>query len=95
MRVLEPSIPIRPPFLADFDSLLDRCNKWLLTDLAAGAVLAEAVVRLCDYNVRINAPNCEDAQTGRELLESSDLDCRRAREISDRIEEGVKAQIAP
>ena len=32
--------------LADFDSLLNRCNKWLLTDLAAGAVLAEPRVVL-------------------------------------------------
>ena len=81
--------------LEDFDSLLDRCNKWLLTDLAAGAVLAEAVVRLSDYNVRINAPNCDDARTGGELLASSEADCRRAHEICRRIDASVKEQIAP
>lgn len=79
--------------LTDLESLLDRCNKWLVTDLAAGAVLAEAVVRLCDYNVRINGPNCADKAVGAEIMASSVGDCDKARALVERIEAGVKRQL--
>lgn len=79
--------------LGDLETLTDRCTKWLLTDLAAGAVLAEAVVKLCDYNVRINAGACADRQTAAEVLESSENDCRKARDLLERIEGRVKAQL--
>ncbi len=80
--------------LADMDSLVGRCNKWLITDLAAGAVLAEAVVKLCDYNIRVNAPSCSDKAVGSEILASSAGDCDKARQIVEKIEAGVRAQLA-
>ncbi|MFW6146332.1 MAG: cyclodeaminase/cyclohydrolase family protein [Planctomycetota bacterium] len=79
--------------LDDLALLTDRCTKWLLTDLAAGAVLAEAVVKLCDYNVRINAAGCADRQTADEVVASSDDDCRKAAALLGRIESQVKAQL--
>ena len=81
--------------LADLASLLNRCNKWLITDLAAGAVLAEAVVRLCDYNVRINVPDCGDPAVGAELLASSTRDCQEAGRLVAEIERGAKQQLQP
>ncbi|NQU74999.1 MAG: cyclodeaminase/cyclohydrolase family protein [Planctomycetes bacterium] len=79
--------------LDELASLLDRCNRYLLTDLAGGAVLLEAVVKLCDYNVRINAPNCADKKIGEEILKSSTLDCEKAKALVERIEASVKQQI--
>ncbi len=79
--------------LGDLALMADRCTKWLLTDLAAGAVLAEAVVKLCDYNVRINAAGCADRRTAAEVVDSSADDCRKARDLLERIESQVKAQL--
>ena len=59
----------------------------------AAHVLAEAVVRLCDYNVRINGPNCADKAVGAEIMASSVDDCNKARALVERIEAGVKQQL--
>jgi len=79
--------------LADLDSLVGRCNKWLLTDLAAGAVLAEAVVRLSDYNVRINARDIAERTEAEEILASSAGDCEKARQVTETIETWAKGQL--
>lgn len=79
--------------LGDLDSLTGRCNKWLLSDLAAAAVLAEAAVKLCDYNVRINAPACDDRAAAAEVLAQSQRDCLAAGERVGRIEAAVKDQL--
>ncbi len=79
--------------LADLDSLVGRCNKWIVTDLAAGALLAETVVRLCDYNVRINVPNCDDKAAAAEIARASDADCRKAKDIAGRIDAWTKSQL--
>ena len=80
--------------LGDLESLLGRCNKWLVTDLAAGAVLAEAVVKLSDYNVRINVGSCPDKQMAEQLQASSTADCEKARAIAEKIEASVKQSLS-
>ncbi|NLF29793.1 MAG: cyclodeaminase/cyclohydrolase family protein [Planctomycetes bacterium] len=79
--------------LDDLALLSDRCTKWLLSDLAAGAILAEAVVKLCDYNVRVNAGACADRRIGGEVAASSADDCRKARHLLERIEAQVQAKL--
>ncbi len=79
--------------LADLDSLVGRCNKWLVTDLAAGAVLAEAVVRLSDYNVRVNAGSIADKSEAGGILASSAADCEKATRLTAKIETWAKEQL--
>lgn len=71
--------------LGEMHSLVGRCSRWLVSDLAAGAVLAEAVVRLSDYNVRINAGQYEDAAAAGDIVEQSARDVTRARELAGEI----------
>jgi len=63
--------------LDDLESLVDKCNPWLISDLVAAAALAVATLRLSDYNVRINIPNLSDEKTGKELYETSRADLQR------------------
>jgi len=79
--------------LGDLVELGRNCNPRLLTDLAAAAVLAEAVVRLSDYNVRVNAAGMEDRGAAEELRESSARDCRRAAELRQAVEEIVSEHV--
>ena len=80
--------------LADLDSLTGRCNKWLLSDLAAGAVLAEAVVRLCDLNVKINAGQLDNQDEGRKALAQSEDDLAAARKLAGEIEKECGLRMA-
>jgi len=66
-----------------------HCNPYLLTDLSAAAVLAEAVVRLSDYNVRVNAAGMDDRSTADELRQASARDVKRAEELRIAVEEIV------
>ncbi len=66
-----------------------HCNRHLLSDLAAGAVLAEATVRLCDLNVRVNVNFLPDADQGEELRQVSARDCRRAAQMCETVEKIV------
>jgi len=72
--------------LADLQELGANCNRYLLTDLAAAAVLAEATVRLSDYNVRVNAAGMEDKAAADELRQASARDVRRAAEQRQAVE---------
>ena len=72
--------------LADLEALGQHCNQYLLTDLSAAAVLAEAVVRLSDYNVRVNAAGMSDKHTADELREVSARDVHRAEELRRTVE---------
>lgn len=74
-------------------ALGQHCNRFLLTDLAAAGVLAEAVVRLSDYNVRVNAANLPDKSVGDELREASARDCERAEELRKTIEKIVSEYV--
>jgi formiminotetrahydrofolate cyclodeaminase len=80
--------------LADMESLAGRCNKWLLSDLTAGAVLAEAVVRLCDLNVRINAGQLDDRAECRKALAESEADLASARKLAGKIEKECGVRMA-
>jgi len=80
--------------LDDLASLTDRCAKRLLSDLAAGAVLAEAVVKLSDYNVRINVGGVADQAAAGEVLQSSIADCAKARDLAGRIEAEVQSRLS-
>jgi len=64
--------------LEDLAGLGQNCNRYLLTDLSAAAVLAEAVVRLSDYNVRVNAAGMADRAAAEELRRASARDVARA-----------------
>jgi formiminotetrahydrofolate cyclodeaminase len=79
--------------LTDLEALGRHCNPYLLSDLGAAAVLAEAVVHLCDYNVRINAANVPEASVGSQLREASARDCRRAAELRAAVEKTAAAHL--
>jgi formiminotetrahydrofolate cyclodeaminase len=79
--------------LDDVASLAGRCNRWLISDLAAGAVLADAVVRLCDYNVRINARSYADTAAADGIRQASARDVARAKALLERIELALQGQI--
>ena len=70
-------------------ALGEHCNKYLLTDLSASAVLAEAVVRLSDYNVRVNAASLPDKNAAADLRQASARDCKRAAELRQAVEKIV------
>ena len=80
--------------LEDLVSLLNRCNSWLVSDLAAGAVLVEAVVRLCDFNVRTNSRDYADTRAADEIRQASQRDCQRARQLMETIESGARQQLS-
>ena len=75
--------------LQDLVAVGQNCNPYLLTDLSAAAVLAEAVVRLSDYNVRVNAAGMDDKATADELRAASTRDVKRAEELRIVVEEIV------
>jgi formiminotetrahydrofolate cyclodeaminase len=78
------------------DALVDLggcCNPHLLSDLGAAAVLAEAVVRLCDLNVRVNAAGVADEQAGKEIRQVSARDCDRAAELRAKVEAIVSQRL--
>ena len=55
------------------------------------AALAEAAVRLSDYNVRINVPQLADRQAAAEIHAASAGDLRRAGELLAEIEDASKS----
>ncbi|MCK4626821.1 MAG: cyclodeaminase/cyclohydrolase family protein, partial [Phycisphaerae bacterium] len=74
-------------------ALGEHCNKYLLTDLSAAAILAEAVVRLSDYNVRVNAAGLTDKSAADDLREASSRDCKRAAELRQAVEKIVSEYV--
>jgi formiminotetrahydrofolate cyclodeaminase len=76
--------------LADLETLAPICNQYLISDLVAGAALCEAVCRLCDYNVRINAANVSDRAAAEEIRSGSAGDLAAAVQCRIRIEEAIK-----
>lgn len=62
----------------DLVALSDKCNPYLISDLVAGAALAEAAIRLCDYNVKINVPQLADRTAAGEIREASAGDLHKA-----------------
>lgn len=76
--------------MEDLQKLAGCCNRYLISDLIAGAVLASATTVLCDLNVRINTPNLDDKQASDDIQRASSDDRRRAGEIAAAIEEETK-----
>jgi formiminotetrahydrofolate cyclodeaminase len=72
--------------LGDLRDLRDKCNPHLLSDLKAGAALASAAVRLCSYNVKVNASSLADRHAADELVAGSGNDCRTAEKMLAEIE---------
>jgi len=69
--------------LTTMDELKPVASRYLLSDLAVAAVLADATARACFYTVRVNAREVSDTATRAKLL--SDIDeitehCARRRE---------------
>jgi formiminotetrahydrofolate cyclodeaminase len=79
--------------LEDLNKLGENCNRYLLTDLAAAAVLAQATVRLSDYNVRVNAASMSDKPAADDLREASARDVRRAGELCQAAEDIVSKHV--
>lgn len=79
--------------LEELAALADKCNPYLLTDLGAAAILSEAVVRLCDYNVRVNAATMADKDTADQLRQVSRRDRGRAAELCRIVDEAVGKQV--
>ena len=75
--------------LGDLETLAPICNKWLISDLVAGAALCEAVCRLCDYNVRINTQNVSDRDAAGQLRSGSTADLDAAVQCRQRIEQAI------
>jgi len=79
--------------LEDLVKLSKNCNKRLYTDLAAAAILAEAVVNMSDYNVRVNAALLPDEMVAGEIRQASARDCQRARELRAKVEKIVSQYV--
>jgi methenyltetrahydrofolate cyclohydrolase len=79
--------------LDDLNTLQPICSAWLVSDLAAGAVLAAATVDLCDFNVRINARMLDDATQANEIRQASSADRARAHDIAQAIETAIAPQL--
>lgn len=75
--------------MEDLLGLADKCNPWLISDLAAGAALAVAVVKLCDYNVRVNAPNVEDRKAAEQIHKASADDVKQSQKLLAEIEKAA------
>ena len=79
--------------LEDLIAVGGHCNPYLLTDLSAGAVLAEAAVRLSDYNVRVNAAGMSDKSAADGLRQASARDVERAASLCKEVEKIVSEHV--
>lgn len=79
--------------LGDLRQLAGGCNRWLLSDLVAAAILAAATCGLCDLNVRVNARDLVDRQAAGDLLSASAADRQRAGDLAREIEDLCKADM--
>ena len=77
--------------MEDLLTLVPRCNPYLISDLTAGAALAVATVRLCDYNVRVNIPQVADRAAAEEIRLASAGDLAAAEKLLADIEQAAKS----
>jgi formiminotetrahydrofolate cyclodeaminase len=77
--------------MEDLLVLAPRCNPYLISDLTAGAALAAATVRLCDYNVRVNVPQVADRAAAEEIRAASAGDLMAAEKLLADIEQSAKS----
>lgn len=79
--------------LGDFAAFADKCSPYLVSDLVAGAALAVAVVRISDYNVRVNVPNVTDRAAAQEVHHASAADVARAEELFSQIDQAARKHL--
>lgn len=79
--------------MEDALSLADKCNPWLVSDLVASAALAQATIRMSDYNVRINSPQLNDHQAALDIRIASRTDVARARDLLDQVEKAAQESL--
>jgi len=80
--------------LADLHAMIDKCNRWLITDLMAGGTLVLAAIRLSDYNVCVNLPGLAEKDAAAEIRAASVADLARAGELQKAIEDAGYAMLA-
>jgi len=79
--------------MKDLKELGPKSNPWLITDLLASAALSVAVVRLSDYNVRINVPNLADREAAGDVKQSSAEDLAKAEQLLAEMEQAAKGHL--
>ena len=79
--------------MEDLQALGPSCNPYLISDLVAGAALGAAAVRLCDYNVRINAPQLADRVAAEDVRAASAEDVKKAQAVMQSIEQAAADQL--
>ena len=67
------------------EALVETCNKMLVSDVAVGAMLAEAAFRAAQVNVEINLKAMTDAEFVAATRSTVEADARTARDIRDRV----------
>ncbi|MEO0482477.1 MAG: cyclodeaminase/cyclohydrolase family protein [Planctomycetota bacterium] len=72
-----------------FERLADRTNRYLASDLAVAAVLAEATARSAFWNVRVNLPMVEDEAKRAALRDECERMVADARERTALVEASV------
>ena len=79
--------------LQDIKTLTTCSNRFLVSDLVAGAALGSATTVLCDMNVRINARNLSDKTAADEICQASTNDRKKAAKMALEIEEAVREHL--
>ncbi|MCK5113178.1 MAG: cyclodeaminase/cyclohydrolase family protein [Phycisphaerae bacterium] len=79
--------------MQDIKTLTTCSNRFLVSDLVAGAALASGTTVLCDMNVRINARSLSDKAVANEIREGSTKDRLAAAGLALEIEEAVKEHL--
>ncbi|MFG0257339.1 MAG: cyclodeaminase/cyclohydrolase family protein [Phycisphaerales bacterium JB043] len=76
--------------LETLESLATTTNTWLASDLAIAAILANAALKSCVWNIRINLPTLLDAGESADrvslIRRNTEQQLRGAQEMADRIE---------
>jgi formiminotetrahydrofolate cyclodeaminase len=78
--------------LDDLHTLLPVCTGWLKSDLKAAGSLAAAAVAMCEYNVRINTAQLDDAEQAQQLQTAAEADTARARKAQWALEYKVDTE---
>jgi formiminotetrahydrofolate cyclodeaminase len=75
-------------------SIVDKSNRWLLSDLLVCCELATATVRCATYNVRINLPEVQDDAERARFEEAADDQLQRAVRLVQATVPAIEAAMA-